>query len=77
MENSNPFLILFDGETISGKNNKDRLIILLNYIVFELLIIYIKNLLKTDRPCVAEKGCPPYYDIPSGHSFGGIYFYLS
>lgn len=61
---------------ISGKNNKDRLIILLNYIVFELLVIYIKNLLKTDRPCVAEKGCPPYYDIPSGHSFGGIYFYL-
>ena len=36
---------------ISGKNNKDRLIILLNYIVFELLVIYIKNLLKTDRPC--------------------------
>jgi hypothetical protein len=61
---------------ISGNNNKERLVILVNYIVFELLVIFIKDLLKTDRPCLGQSGCPNYYDIPSGHSFGGIYFYL-
>ena len=61
---------------ITGINKRDRTIILLNYFIFESLVMFIKNKLKTDRPCLGQEGCPMYYDIPSGHSFGGIYFYL-
>ena len=61
---------------ITGVNNKDRLIILINYLFFEAIVMILKNVFKTPRPCFGEIGCPKYYDIPSGHSFGGLYFYL-
>ena len=61
---------------ITGVNARERLVIFLNYFVFEFFVMTLKNLFKTPRPCFGEDGCPKYYDIPSGHSFGGIYFYL-
>ena len=63
---------------LSGDNNENRISIFSNYLFFLILNTILKNIIKSERPCL-ELGldyCPKDYDIPSGHSFSGVYFSL-
>ena len=63
---------------LSGENQEKRISIFLNYIGFLIINTFLKEIIKSERPCskLDLKYCPKDYDIPSGHSFSGIYFSL-
>lgn len=61
---------------LSGDNKKKRFLLFFNYIIFIIINTFFKNIIRSDRPCIKESNCPQSYDIPSGHSLSGIYYFL-